>query len=318
MPKYPVPFVMPGVDVADADAAVGNVLNPRTFYSVAPPRKTGIMPTVALNPALNVYPTGYHAGAASLTTVDADLIKESIKAGVTIFGVGGIIIPSLEIRVPATLGSVDAEAIVPVNQSYNKNVPLTSPYNKAYDDQPGENIRRLTPAIALSKTHVIVPVNQSYNKNAPVGREGGVQMLVDGAVADDGGAQTDETAAARSPAVNDMTLLPVLPVAGDAYYIGFNYPFNRVWLNIGTAGNGNWALVEEYWNGAWAALAGVIDNTNEFTVAGLNSVSFTKPGDWALTSILGMNLYWIRFRVSAFVSIVTQPLGTQGWCEVLA
>lgn len=77
------------MDVSDADAAVGDVKDPKTFYSVAAPRKTGTMPTVALDPALNAYPAGYHAGAASLTAVDADLAVGNIKSGVTIFGVLG-------------------------------------------------------------------------------------------------------------------------------------------------------------------------------------------------------------------------------------
>jgi hypothetical protein len=38
---YPPQGNAAGVDVSDADAAVGEVLAPKTFYSVAAPRKTG-------------------------------------------------------------------------------------------------------------------------------------------------------------------------------------------------------------------------------------------------------------------------------------
>lgn len=141
-----------------------------------------------------------------------------------------------------------------------------------------------------------------------------------GAIKEDTPAQVDDTANARSGGANDMILLPALPIVNDAYYIGFNRTFDRVWLNIGTAGVGNWSLTEEYWNGAWTPLAGVVDLTNQFmAAAGIHSTTFTRPGDWALLNLLALgNMYWMRYRVSAFVNINVQPLGTQAWCEVLA
>jgi len=278
------------------------------------------IPIVTLNPDLNAYPDGSHPGAASLTAVDADLINVNIIAGKTIFGVAGVMVPKVEVSFPAVIALVDTEAIVPVDQSYNKNAPITSEHKQAYDDAPADYIKRLTPTVALSKTHVIVPVNQSYNKNAPVGSEGGVWVTpaVGGAVLDDGGVQTDYTTEINNATANDVPLLPVAPlVVNDAFYFGLGQLWDQLWLNIGTAGVGNYALAHEYWNGAWVALAGVIDKTSEFTIAGTNNIKWTRPGDWALTTILGMNLYWIRARVTEVVTYTTQPLGTQGWCEVL-
>ena len=76
-----------GADVSDADAAVGEVLDPKTFYSVAPPRKTGTMPTVAITAANDDYPAGYHAGnVGGLDAIDPNLASANIKSGVTIFG----------------------------------------------------------------------------------------------------------------------------------------------------------------------------------------------------------------------------------------
>lgn len=105
MPVYP----MRGTNITDATAVIGEVVAPKTFYAVAPPKKTGMMPTVALDPDLNAYPAGYHAGAASLTAVDADLIAANVKWTKTIFGVVGtmvqwmydLIMPLLSIPVPA-------------------------------------------------------------------------------------------------------------------------------------------------------------------------------------------------------------------------
>ncbi|GAH52789.1 unnamed protein product, partial [marine sediment metagenome] len=76
-------------DIGDANAVVSGVKQGQTFYSITGARKTGTMPTVALDPDANAYPAGYHVGAANLTAVDAQLVTGSIKYGVTIFGVAG-------------------------------------------------------------------------------------------------------------------------------------------------------------------------------------------------------------------------------------
>jgi hypothetical protein len=47
----------PGVDVSDADAAVGDVKTSKTFYSVAPPRKTGTLETTLIAEAQSVTKT---------------------------------------------------------------------------------------------------------------------------------------------------------------------------------------------------------------------------------------------------------------------
>ncbi len=74
--------------INDADAVVGEVLSPKTFYAVAPPRKTGIMATQTLNPANENVPAGYYA-VTTLSAVDGDLASPNIKATITIFGFAG-------------------------------------------------------------------------------------------------------------------------------------------------------------------------------------------------------------------------------------
>jgi hypothetical protein len=136
-----------------------------------------------------------------------------------------------------------------------------------------------------------------------------------GAVADDGGVQTDETAPANSDTANDMTLLPAIPAVNDAYYFGRPALWDWLELRIGTAGNGVWTIAWEYWNGAvWTGLIGVNDGTSGFEVSGTRLVTFAKPGDWAQTTVGGIaNLYWIRARVSAYTSILTQPKGNRAF-----
>ena len=148
----------------------------------------------------------------------------------------------------------------------------------------------------------------------------GLKKALAGGVADDGGVETDETTETNSAAANDMTLLPALPVVNDAYYFGFDDKAGGFTLNIGTAATdgagAGFVITWEYSQGAdaWAALAGVIDGTNEFLNAGENTVIWTLPGDWDTDEVGSItDKYWVRARVSAFASIGVQPLGTQAW-----
>lgn len=220
----------------------------------------------------------------------------------------------------ATIELTKSVQKVSVDRSYTKDAPLTTWNRQAYLDAPADYIKRLTPTIALPDAEAIVAADKTHNKNAPIASECAVEYAVGGAVQDDGGVQTDYTTEINSPTANDVPLLPVAPLAvNDAFYLGLSQVWDQAWLDIGVPGVGNYALAHEYWNGAaWSALPGVIDNTSEFTVAGKHNIKWTRPGDWALTIILAMNLYWIRTRVVTVVDYTTQPLGTQGWCEVIA
>jgi hypothetical protein len=161
-----------------------------------------------------------------------------------------------------------------------------------------------------------VTVSPSLNiPAAVVSREVATGEPVGGAVADDGGVQTNETSAANNDTANDMTLLPAVPAVDDAYYFGHALLWDWLELRMGTAGIGTWTIVWEYWNGsAWSALPGINDGTSGFVLSGTRLVTFTRPSDWAATTVGGIaNLYWIRARVSAYTSIVTQPKGNRAF-----
>ena len=64
------------------------------------------------------------------------------------------------------------------------------------------------------------------------------------------------------------------------------------------------------------AFPGIYDTSNGFKNGGFQGVSFHRPADWATSSIMLMDLYWIRARVSTYSSITTQPLGTQAWIGI--
>ena len=217
---------------------------------------------------------------------------------------------------PVTVALANAEAKVTVDRSNNINTPMATWHRENYLDDVPSWIKRLTPTVALVDGESAVAVDRSKNTNVPITRQWGLKMLVDGALADDGGVQTDETAAARSPTIDDMSLLPAAPAANDAYYFGWNYKFDWMWLNISTAGVGNWALIEEYWNGAaWTPCVDPVDRTTQFMAGGLRRFSHTPQADWAATAVAGLTWYWIRYRVTNFVNISTQPKGAQSWCE---
>jgi len=116
-------------------------------------------------------------------------------------------------------------------------------------------------------------------------------------------------------ATNDMTLLPATLAVNDAYYFGHEGQLKILILDVGQAGAGTYLLAWEYWNGtAWAALVDLNDGTDAFKNAYTNEISHTPQGDWALATIQGMNLYWIRARVTDAGSGYSQPIGT--WARV--
>ncbi len=218
---------------------------------------------------------------------------------------------------PVPIDLYNAEAVVPIDHTIAKGGHLNTTLITEYLDAPASNIKRIDPTIALTDAEsVLAAADQNISKTGAFARAWSVQQLIDGAVADDGGVLTDETAAAKSGAANDMTLLPAAPAVGDAYMLGSFYKANKFPLNIGTAGAGNWTLVMKYWNGAWVNCVDEVETTAQFQSSGLKYWQHTPQVDWATSIISGLNLYWVRIEVTNFVNIVTQPKGTQAWWEL--
>lgn len=139
---------------------------------------------------------------------------------------------------------------------------------------------------------------------------------VDGAFMVSGGSFTDETRDARDAGANDVAFVPAVPVANDAFYFGYRFPFQAITIDFGTAGAGsNITWVWEYWNGsAWASLQGLSANSQTIWQAGTGeqTLTFTVPSDWAKTEVSGHNLYWVRARISVMTTdFTTDPLGNK-------
>jgi len=124
--------------------------------------------------------------------------------------------------------------------------------------------------------------------------------------------QRDNTANAQSAAAGDLRLNPMSPLLNDRIYIGSRFPFYRAWANYSQAGIGNWTNAWYYWNGAWTPVVGEDDQTSEWqAAAGTRRIQHTPQGDWALHTLLGMNLYWLMSQCDNFVNQIQAPLGSQ-------
>ena len=142
---------------------------------------------------------------------------------------------------------------------------------------------------------------------------------VGGAVADDGGVETDETTEANEDTADDMTLTPAAPVSGDAFYVGFKRPFSAILLNVSTAADcDSFTIQWEYSTGSdnWSALSGITDSTNNYRTAGINTIKWTVPSDWATDEVGSISgLYWARGRYLSSIGFVSSPKGQQVWIE---
>lgn len=139
---------------------------------------------------------------------------------------------------------------------------------------------------------------------------------VHGAVADDGGAETDETDEAGDAVASDMTLMPAVPVVGDAYLFGFDVKTEGISINVETDADGIYTITWKYSQGGdvWAALSDVVDQTYGFLAPGTNTVRWTVPGDWATDTVgLISGLYWVKAELTALTNMAPIPVGTQAW-----
>jgi len=135
--------------------------------------------------------------------------------------------------------------------------------------------------------------------------------VVQYAIADDGGVGTDETAAAQSETIDDMTLLPAAPVVLDRYFFGQSEPYSSLELDISTPGVGTWTIEWRYWDGVSSTpLTNVVDNSDGFKNVGVRTISWDVPSNWATENPFAVgSAYYIEARLSAFTSMTTQPLG---------
>lgn len=136
------------------------------------------------------------------------------------------------------------------------------------------------------------------------------KTTADAAIADDGGAFTDETADFASAAAADVQIFPATPVANDAFYFGHVAKFNEITVLVSTASTTG-TIVWEYWDGGtWATLTLTSQHT-DFSRVGKRIFKFTIPGSWATTTVNSQGpFYYVRARYSVAGAQVVASSGS--------
>lgn len=136
---------------------------------------------------------------------------------------------------------------------------------------------------------------------------------VSAAIQEDYGAPsvfTDYTAEANGGIANDVLLLPAALALNDAFCIGNNRKYNRVVMDIGTAGAGTYTTILEYYRNddTWAAATKETDTLGDFKAAGAGKVcKFKLPSDWKAVTVNGVKYWFVRWRVNFVGAGYVQP-----------
>lgn len=133
-------------------------------------------------------------------------------------------------------------------------------------------------------------------------------LQVDGSA---GPSYVDDTTDANSAATADVLPFPASEDTSDYCLIGSAAKFRGVRSVISTAGTAVTSSVWEYWNGStWAAISGVATLTDGTAASGgvFQAAATTTPYEtvwtgtgltnWALSTINGSNLYWVRVKIA--------------------
>ena len=93
----------------------------------------------------------------------------------------------------------------------------------------------------------------------------------------------------------------------DAIYVGLYKPFDTFYLELSEIAVGAPAFSYGYYNGTtYAPASQVKDDTSEWTRSGF--ISFDRPSDWTLTTVNGVEAYWLRIEANANFTAVIRGL----------
>ncbi len=170
------------------------------------------------------------------------------------------------------------------------------------------NVGRILKIGSFQSPGVEVPAFSGLRPNSVTLEDLSIRTEVGSVKAADGAVFTDETAAARNQVINDVTLLPVLPVVGDAIYVGALQKFSAITIDISTPGVGDWVVTWEFWNGsAWVSVPNPQDGTGSMQLAGENTVRFDEPVGWATVAVDSTTMFWVRGRLSTLTAHTSSP-----------
>ena len=110
--------------------------------------------------------------------------------------------------------------------------------------------------------------------------------------------------------MGDVDPFPAVPAVGDGLYVGNISQFDTVRLWVNRQGLGTFSITGKYYNGSsWiaATLIGSGDQIFSYKRTGHRWLSFIRPTDWALFTVDGNSLYWIKFEVTGYSSMTQMP-----------
>jgi hypothetical protein len=101
-----------------------------------------------------------------------------------------------------------------------------------------------------------------------------------------------------SEKVKDFTTpsVPLDLLDSEYLYVGYRKPFNTFFCEVSGNIVANTFTAEAWVNGAWVAVD-ILDESEGFTESGF--LQFTKPTEWAVTTVAGEEKYFIRLSPSA-------------------
>lgn len=187
-------------------------------------------------------------------------------------------------------------------------------YVEVLDSSAADNIGRILRIARHLWPGVEVPAGSNIRPTIAVLDDKAVREDLVSAKLDDGGVFTTYTDALNDPDAGTAPLLPAVPVVGDAFYFGSPKPITELWITIDTAAVGDFTIIWEYWDGFnWITPPEQLDETAGFTVAGTRRVFWPDFNFQTPSTIDGVNAFWVRARVSAFVSLTTQPVASYAY-----
>lgn len=176
-------------------------------------------------------------------------------------------------------------------------------YIRIDDAANAENVGRLLRVVRVVFPGIELPIGSGLYPHEIEVDDLPLLTAVAAAYQDDGGAFTDYTAEADDDTPDDVVPVPAAVSIDDAFYVGSKLPFLGLAVAVTTATATEYTLVWEYWDGAlWQTYPGMVDNSQSFHVAGEVRIEAPAlPGFWAVTTVNGLDAYWIRGRVFTLV-----------------
>lgn len=187
-------------------------------------------------------------------------------------------------------------------------------YAEVLDSSAADNLGRVLRIARHVWPGIEEPAGSNIRPTIAVLDDKAVREDLLGAKLDDGGVFTTYTDQLNDPDTGTAPLLPAVPVVGDAFYFGSPKPITELVVTLDTAAAGDFTIAWEYWDGfTWSTPPDQLDETQGFKVAGTRRVTWPDFNQQTASTVDGVVAFWVRARVSAFVSLTTVPVASYAY-----